>query len=92
MSEMIQRAGRAARDSDMQGLFLELVEPWVLRLAINDAGSDDPDRPFSGTVAKNSSKQDRTGYAAIRFAQSETCRRVFLSKYLDDETPEGWVI
>lgn len=78
----------------MQGLFLELVEPWVLQLAVDnhDVGSDDPDRPLAGTVVKNSSKQDRTGHAAIRFAQSETCRRVFLSKYLDDKTSEGWII
>jgi len=60
MLEMIQRAGRAAHDPDMQGLFLELVEPWVLQLAVNDhdVGSNDPDRPLAGTVVKNSSKQD----------------------------------
>jgi hypothetical protein len=88
---MIQRAGRAARDPDTHGLFLEMVDPWVLQheVQVDERTSTDPDRPSAGVITKTSSKQDRTGCASIRFARSTTCRRSFLMEYLDDQEPGG---
>ena len=88
---MIQRAGRAARNSSMQGLFLMIVEPWVFGLQLDDnvLDSSNPDRPIISTIKKNLSKQERTGRAAIQFVQSKTCLREFLAMYLDDQTPSG---
>lgn len=91
MAEMIQRAGRAARDPSMHGLFVVMVEPWALEAKLNKLESmlDDPDQPISGVIKKNSSKQERTGHAMIRYIQSATCLRKFFSEYLDDQTPSG---
>ncbi|KIJ04274.1 hypothetical protein PAXINDRAFT_183194 [Paxillus involutus ATCC 200175] len=95
MAEMVQRAGRAVRDPGLNGLYLAMIEPWALESSLGeddqdtDGPTDDPDRPWAGTVKKNSSKQDRTGLAALRFAQSEVCLRQFLGEYLDDQSPGG---
>ncbi|KIJ06385.1 hypothetical protein PAXINDRAFT_48851, partial [Paxillus involutus ATCC 200175] len=91
MTEMVQRAGRAVRNPSMHGLYLEMVEPWALELQLenNDFNSGDPDRPNIGSVKKNSSKQERTGCAAIQFLQSMSCLREFLATYLNDRTPSG---
>jgi hypothetical protein len=92
---MVQRAGRAVRDPGLNGLYLAMIEPWALESSLGeddqdtDGPTDDPDRPWAGTVKKNSSKQDRTGLAALRFAQSEVCLRQFLGEYLDDQSPGG---
>ncbi|KAG9310628.1 hypothetical protein JVU11DRAFT_9196 [Chiua virens] len=92
-TEAAQRAGRAVRDQGLRGLYLEMVEPWALNSELTsvegDEQSSDPDRPYAGTVKKTSSKQDRTGYASLRFVQSETCLREFFAKYLNDRSPEG---
>ncbi|KIJ57646.1 hypothetical protein HYDPIDRAFT_34911 [Hydnomerulius pinastri MD-312] len=89
MAEMIQRAGRAVRNQDMRGLFLEMYEPWVLEHSLDgdEPDASDPDKPYAGTLKKNSSKQDRTGCAALRFAQSAKCLREFLANYLNDCSP-----
>ncbi|KAF9234844.1 P-loop containing nucleoside triphosphate hydrolase protein, partial [Melanogaster broomeanus] len=91
VAETVQRAGRAVRDPGLNGLYLAMVEPWVLELPASlgddDSDANDPDRPWAGAVKKNSSKQDRTGLAAIGFIQSRTCLRQYLAKYLDDQSP-----
>jgi hypothetical protein len=88
---MIQRAGQAARDPNIYGLFLEMVNPWVYQheVRVDERRSTDPDKPSVGVVTKISSKQDRTGCASIQFAQSTTCRRKYLVEYLDDKKPGG---
>ncbi|KIK79986.1 hypothetical protein PAXRUDRAFT_36316 [Paxillus rubicundulus Ve08.2h10] len=52
-----------------------MVEPWALTVDLQNAAtnSDDPDKSYTGTVKKSSSKQDRTGCAMFHFAQSTTC-------------------
>ncbi|KAF8432233.1 P-loop containing nucleoside triphosphate hydrolase protein, partial [Boletus edulis BED1] len=89
MAEMIQRAGRAVRDPSMHGLFLVMFEPWALNVKLeNEASiSDDPDQPINRVVKKNSSKQERTGHAMIRYIKSATCLRKCFSKYLNDQNP-----
>ncbi|KAG1891422.1 P-loop containing nucleoside triphosphate hydrolase protein [Suillus subluteus] len=91
MSEAAQRRGRAAWDDDIFGLFLMMVEPWALELELTDKHDDDndPDKPYAGVIKKNSSKQDRTGCAVLRYIQSKMCLREFYAKYLRDETPAG---
>jgi hypothetical protein len=91
MSEAGQRGGRAARDDEICGLFLMMVEPWGLELELTEEHDDvnDPDKPYVEVVKKNSSKQDRTGCATLRYIQSKMCLREFYAKYLHDETPSG---
>ncbi|KAF8834573.1 hypothetical protein BDN67DRAFT_873768, partial [Paxillus ammoniavirescens] len=91
MAETAQRAGCAVCDPGLHGLYLAMLEPWTLELNLvdNDRDMMDPDRPYVGMVKKNSSKQDRTGCAALRFAQSQSCLHKFLAEYLDDQLPEA---
>lgn len=93
MAEAVQRAGRAVRDPGLHGLYLAMLEPWALGLDLveHDDHTSDPDRPYAGIVKKNSSKQDRTGYASLRFSQSRSCLRKFFAEYLDDQSPEGYI-
>ena len=88
---MVQPAGRAARDSSTHGLFLVMVKPWAFELQLeqNKLDTGNPDKPNVGTIKKNSTKQERTGCAAIQFVQSKTCLREFLATYLNDQTPSG---
>ena len=91
--ETIQRAGWAARDASQQGLFLLMYEPWAVTL-VTEGSSDavDPDRPFAGIIKKNSTKQDRTGLATLKFIQSSTCLRAFFARYLGDDSPTGFLV
>lgn len=91
MAETAQRAGWAACDPNLNGLFLAMVEPWAFELKL-DGGSiadPDPDKPYAGMVKKNASKQDRTSIASLRFVQSKTCLWRFFAEYLGDHLPEG---
>lgn len=91
MSETGQRGGRASRDDEICGFFLMMVEPWAFKVELTDEhdNTNDPDKPYAGVVQKNSSKQDHTGCAALRYVQLKTCLREFFAKYLHDETPSG---
>jgi hypothetical protein len=68
-----------------------MVEMWALEVELTDEHDDhhDPDKPYAAILKKNSSKKDRTGCAALRYAQSTTCLREFFAKYLDDQTCTG---
>ena len=55
---MIQRAGWAVYDPNMNGLFLAMVEAWVFDLELNNGRTIDPDKPYAEVLKKNSSKQD----------------------------------
>ena len=70
MAEMIQQAGRAACNPNMNGLFLAIVESWALDLLLNGVNWTDPDRSYVGVIKKNTSKQDQTSIALLHFAQS----------------------
>ena len=91
MSDTIQRAGRAVRNPEMDGLFLEMVEPWVLDIPLSNTGLDwsDPDQPNVLPLKKTSSKQERTSRASLHFVRSETCLREFIARYVDDQTESG---
>ena len=92
MTEAAQRAGRAVRDPDLNGLFLTMVETWALELKLDGYGikeGESPDKPYAGTLKKNSSKQDRTSMASLQFVQSDTCLRKSFAEYLGDHSPEG---
>ncbi|KAF9219319.1 hypothetical protein BS17DRAFT_717772, partial [Gyrodon lividus] len=91
MAEMLQRAGRAARDQSLTGLFLIMAEPWAFGTSLDDKPFDrmDPDKPYAGTVKKSSSKQERTGCAALHLIQSTTCLRQFFALYLNDQSSQG---
>lgn len=58
MAEMIQRAGWAVYDPNMNGLLLAMVEAWVFDLELNNGRTIDPDKPYAEVLKKNSSKQD----------------------------------
>ena len=89
MAEMIQRAGRAARNPNMNGLFLAIIESWALDLPLDGVNWTDPDRPYVGVIKKNTSKQDRTSIASLHFAQSRTCLHKVFTDYLGDRSPQG---
>lgn len=91
MAELAQRAGRAARDPNSSGLFLVMVEPFALNLASDSLNRPDPDEPCAGKLKKNSSKQDRTSVASIRYVQSKTCLRDNFAGYLGDKSLQGTV-
>ncbi|KIJ12601.1 hypothetical protein PAXINDRAFT_14523 [Paxillus involutus ATCC 200175] len=55
-----------------------MAEPWAF-----------PDKPYAGTVKKSSSKQERTGCAALHLIQSTTCLRQFFALYLDDQSSQA---
>ncbi|KAF8834599.1 hypothetical protein BDN67DRAFT_985204 [Paxillus ammoniavirescens] len=75
--------------------WLRWCKPWALESSLgkDDQDTDDPtdnhNRPWTGRVKKNSSKQDHTGLAALQFAQLEVCLWQFLGEYLDDQLPGG---
>lgn len=65
MAETTQRAGHAAHDSNLSGLFLAMVEPWALNLSLDGVNWTKPDQPHARLVKKTSSKQNRTSLASI---------------------------
>jgi hypothetical protein len=63
LTELIQRAGRAVRDPEMQGIFLIMYEPWVLEVKLEDCdvdAEDDPDGPWNGEEDFIQTRANRT--------------------------------
>ncbi|KIK90530.1 hypothetical protein PAXRUDRAFT_801399 [Paxillus rubicundulus Ve08.2h10] len=59
----------------LTGLFLIMAEPWAFSTSLDEKPFDcmDPDKPYTGTVKKSSSKQEWTGCAVLHLIQSTTC-------------------
>ncbi|KAG1884572.1 hypothetical protein F4604DRAFT_1919006 [Suillus subluteus] len=66
-----------------------MVKSWALEVELMEEHNDDSDldKPYAAIIKKNLSKKDRTGCAALRYAQSTICLRECFAKYLDDQTP-----
>ncbi|KAH0833811.1 hypothetical protein J3R83DRAFT_10963 [Lanmaoa asiatica] len=90
MAKLAQCAGRAARDSNSLGLFLMMVEPWVLNLQLDVTNRPtDPDQPYAESLKKNPSKQEHTSIASLEYGRLETCLREVFATYLGDKSLEA---
>ncbi|KAK6981275.1 hypothetical protein R3P38DRAFT_2808358 [Favolaschia claudopus] len=85
-----QRAGRGGRRG-RRSVYLLMPEPWVYTVSLDnvDPSSNDPDRPISGKLIRNSRKPERAGLAVILYVRSQLCLREIFVRYLGDKTREA---
>ncbi|KAK7034169.1 P-loop containing nucleoside triphosphate hydrolase protein [Favolaschia claudopus] len=90
MPTVIQRGGRAGRRGQLS-VYLLMAEPWVYTASLDavDSSSDDPDRPISGRLIKNSKKPERAGLAVVLYVRSSTCLREMFARYLNDRSRDA---
>ena len=81
------RAGQAMCNSDIDGLYLVMVEHLALDHLLDGMSRTDPN--YAGVVKNNSSKQNWTSVVLIQFAQSRACIHEFFAEYFSDKSPEG---
>ncbi|KAJ7096169.1 hypothetical protein C8R44DRAFT_749016 [Mycena epipterygia] len=67
-----------------------MAEPWAYTAPLDavDPACNDPDRPISGRLLKNSKKPARAGLAMIQYVRSKLCLREMIRRYLADESSE----
>ncbi|KAJ6525804.1 P-loop containing nucleoside triphosphate hydrolase protein [Mycena vulgaris] len=83
----LQRGGRCGRRGQLS-VYLLMAEPWAYTASLDavDPDSNDPDRPISGRLVKNSRKPAQTGLAMILYVRSEVCLREMIRRYLNDNS------
>jgi hypothetical protein len=93
LCSLIQRAGRAARAPGTEALFIYMVESWAADVHIDRQSAtyiDDPDTPIRTRSVGNLKSKEKgkqwVGMASVAFANSTSCLRVELMKYLGDES------
>lgn len=103
MCSQIQRAGRCARDTNVNGLFLCMPEPWAFT-EICDLESqsykDNPDLPLPSDTpdstpaskTKSVPKNQRVSQGSLAYVQTSGCRRWFHAIYLGDKSQNGLII
>ncbi|KAJ7888771.1 P-loop containing nucleoside triphosphate hydrolase protein [Mycena leptocephala] len=86
----LQRAGRCGRHGQMS-VYLVMAEPWAYTTSLDavDPGINDPDRPISGRLMKNSRKPARAGLAMVLYVRSKVCLREIINQYLADKSREA---
>ncbi|KAJ7639894.1 hypothetical protein B0H17DRAFT_1149183 [Mycena rosella] len=89
----LQRGGRCGRRGQMS-VYLVMAEPWAYTASLEtiDPNSNDPDRPISGRLLKNSKKPARAGLAMILYVRSKLCLREMIRRYLADDSPSALAI
>jgi hypothetical protein len=91
MVDVLQRAGRALRNSNEDALFIIFYEPWVNDISLdeyNEGNIDDPDRP-RGPLKTRSQRRERTPYSCLKLVKSTTCLRAEFASYLGDQSSAG---
>lgn len=91
MVDVLQRAGRALRNSDEDALFIIFYEPWANSISLDeyrDGDIGDPDRP-RGQLKSSSQRRERTPFSCLKLVKSTTCLRAEFASYLDDQSSSG---
>ena len=93
LCSLIQRAGRAARTPGTEALFVYMVESWVADVCVDRQSAayiDDLDTPIRTRSVGNLKNKEKgkqwVGMASVAFANSTSCLRVELMRYLGDES------
>ena len=89
--DILQRGGRAFRNSDKNALFVTFYEPWVHEVDLdsyNNGDISDPDRPRM-KLKPNSQHQERAPFSSMMLVRSKRCIRRHFAWYLADKSPEG---
>ncbi|KAH9052274.1 P-loop containing nucleoside triphosphate hydrolase protein [Lactarius vividus] len=88
MVDVLQRGGRALRNSSKDALFVIFYEPWVHEVSLeeyNEGDSCDPDRP-RGQLRSSSQRRERAPFSCLKLVKSTTCLRAEFASYLDDKS------
>ena len=91
MVDVLQRGGRALRNSNDDALFVVFYEPWVHEVALdeyNEGDLGDPDRP-RGTLKTSSQRRERAPYSCLKLVKSSSCLRAQFASYLGDMSAAG---
>ncbi|KAH8978068.1 P-loop containing nucleoside triphosphate hydrolase protein, partial [Lactarius hatsudake] len=91
MVDVLQRGGRALRNSSEDALFVIFYEPWVREVSLeeyDEGDSCDPDRP-RGQLRSSSQRRERAPFSCLKLVKSATCLRAEFASYLDDRSPSG---
>ena len=103
MCSQIQRAGRCARNPNINGLFLCMPEPWAL-MEICDPESqsyqENPDLPLPldtpdprpTSKKKSVPKNQRVSQGSLAYVQTSDCRHQFQATYLGDKSLNGLIL
>ncbi|KAH8976407.1 P-loop containing nucleoside triphosphate hydrolase protein, partial [Lactarius hatsudake] len=88
MVDVLQRGGRALRNSDEDALFVIFYEPWVHEVSLdeyNEGDLCDPDRP-RGPLKSSSQRRERAPFSCLKLVKSTACLRAEFSSYLGDNS------
>jgi hypothetical protein len=91
MVDLLQRGGRALRNSDDDALFVVFYEPWAHEVDLDEykeGNLDDPDRP-RGPLKSSSKRRERAPFLCLRLVKSVTCLRAEYASYLADNSRDG---
>ena len=75
MVDILQRGGRALRNSDEGALFIIFYEPWVHDISLDEYTEGDlcdPDRP-RGPLKSSSQRRERAPFSCLGLVKSTTC-------------------
>ena len=89
--DILQRGGRALRNSDNDALFTIFYEPWVHDISLDEYSEgnlDDPDRP-RGPLKSSSQRRDRAPFSCLKLVQGTNCLRAEFASYLEDTSRSG---
>ena len=91
MVDVLQRAGRALRNSHEDALFIILYDPWVHDISLDEYTEGDlcdPDRPRR-KLKSSSQRRERAPFSCLKIIKSSTCLRAQFASYLNDTSPAG---
>lgn len=91
MVDILQRGGRALRNSDDDALFVIFHEPWVHSVSLDEYSEGDlgdPDRPRC-SLKLSSQRRERAPFSCLKLVKSTTCLRAEFASYLNDKSPLG---
>ena len=89
--DILQRGGRAYRNSAEDALCLIFYDPWVHDVDLSTFTNSDPtdmDRPRA-TLKPNSPRRERLPYHGARLIHDKSCIRKQFALYLNDQSSDG---
>lgn len=91
MVDVLQRAGRALRNSHEDALFIILYDPWAKDISLDEyieGDLCDPDRPRA-KLKSSSHRRERVPFSCLKIVKSATCLRAHFASYLNDTSSAG---
>jgi superfamily II DNA helicase RecQ len=88
---VLQRGGRALRNSQEDVLFIILYEPWVHSISLDEYAEGDPGDPdcLRAKLKSSSQQHEYAPFSCLKLVKSTTCLRSQFASYLGDTSPTG---